>query len=140
MPEHPDIRLCRVYDLDDNTVGYRVLVDRLWPRGVAKSGAAMDEWLKELAPSAELRPWYGHDVRRFEEFARRYRIELRRAPASTAIARLVEVARTRPVILLTATRDVEHSGARVLHERLTSRKRHIPVERSHATLHASESA
>ena len=64
--------------------GYRVLVDRLWPRGITKAEAALDEWLKDVAPSTELRRWYGHDVERFDEFARRYRAELRRPPASVA--------------------------------------------------------
>ena len=95
----------------------------LWPRGVTKADAALDEWLKDAAPSTELRRWYGHDVERFEEFARRYRAELRRPPASAAVDRLVELARTQTITLLTATRDVEHSGARVLHEVLTRRAR-----------------
>ena len=119
MPPRPDITLRRVYD--DRGAGYRVLVDRLWPRGVTKHDAALDEWLKEAAPSAELRRWYGHDVSRFEEFARRYRTELRLPPASAAVQRLTELAETRTVTLLTATRDVEHSGARVLHQFVTSR-------------------
>ena len=108
-----------MYDLADDR--YRVLVDRLWPRGVTKADAALDEWLKDAAPSTELRRWYGHDVQRFEEFARRYRAELRRPPASIASEHLVELARTEPITLLTATRDVEHSGALVLDRRLTSR-------------------
>lgn len=119
MPPRRDINLHRVYD--DRDAGYRVLVDRLWPRGVTKADAALDEWLQDAAPSTELRRWYGHDVMRFEEFARRYRAELRQAPASLAVQRLIELAQTRTVTLLTATRDVEHSGARVLQERLTSR-------------------
>lgn len=119
MPPRPDIDLRRVYD--DRDGGYRVLVDRLWPRGMTKTDAALDEWLRDAAPSTELRRWYDHDVTRFEEFARRYRAELRRPPASKAVHRLVELAQTRTVTLITATRDVEHSAARVLQERLTSR-------------------
>jgi uncharacterized protein YeaO (DUF488 family) len=98
-----------------------VLVDRLWPRGVAKADADLDEWLKEAAPSTELMRWYDYDVQRFEEFARRYRAELRRPPGSVALADLIDLARTRTITLVTATRDVEHSGAQVLKERLTSR-------------------
>jgi uncharacterized protein YeaO (DUF488 family) len=99
--------------------GYRVLVDRLWPRGLTKADAALDEWLTDAAPSTDLRRWYDHRVERFDEFARRYRAELERPPASTAVARLVALAHERPVTLLTATRDIEHSGALVLREVLT---------------------
>jgi uncharacterized protein YeaO (DUF488 family) len=98
-----------------------VLVDRLWPRGVNKATAALDEWMKDVAPSADLRRWYGHDPARFEAFARRYRRELGRPPAATAVERLIELATANEVTLLTATRDVEHSGARVLQEHLTAR-------------------
>ena len=111
------VTLRRVYD--DRETGYRVLIDRLWPRGVTKTQAALDEWLRDAAPSNDLRRWYGHRVERFEEFARRYRAELRHPPASAAVDRLVELAHEQPVTLLTATRDVEHSGALVLHEVLT---------------------
>jgi uncharacterized protein YeaO (DUF488 family) len=121
LPCH-DIQLRRVYDTDDRSnMGYRVLVDRLWPRGISKADAGLDEWLKDAAPSTELRRWYGHDVQRFEEFAHRYRSELRRPPGSVAVDRLVELARTQTITILTATRDVEHSGARVLHRRVTER-------------------
>jgi uncharacterized protein YeaO (DUF488 family) len=113
------VGLQRVYDAGGS--GYRVLVDRLWPRGVTKTQADLDEWLKDAAPSQDLRRWYGHRVERFEEFARRYRAELRSPPASAAVDRLVELAREEPVTLLTATRDVEHSGALVLLEVLTRR-------------------
>lgn len=113
----PEVR--RIYD--DGGTGYRVLIDRLWPRGVKKADADLDEWLKDAAPTTELRRWYGHDPERFTEFARRYRAELRHPPASDAVDHLLELAATRPVILLTATRDVEHSGARVLHDHLESR-------------------
>ncbi|MEO8697588.1 MAG: DUF488 family protein [Acidimicrobiales bacterium] len=115
MPQRREIRIRRVYDDDDRSgEDYRVLVDRLWPRGITKADAALDEWLKDVAPSTELRRWYGHDVGRFREFANRYRAELRRPPASAAVDRLVEIARTKTVTVLTATRDVEYSGARVL--------------------------
>jgi uncharacterized protein YeaO (DUF488 family) len=113
------VGLRRVYDADDS--GYRVLVDRLWPRGLTKAQAALGEWLKDAAPSSDLRRSYGHRVERFEEFARRYRAELQHRPASAAVDHLVELAHEQPVTLLTATRDVEHSGALVLHEVLTRR-------------------
>jgi uncharacterized protein YeaO (DUF488 family) len=121
MPKRHEIGLQRVYDEVRADAGYRVLVDRLWPRGVTKADVAMDEWLKDAAPGTDLRRWYGHDVARFDEFARRYRAELRRPPASVAVDHLIELASTTAVTLLTATRDVEHSGARVLHQFVTSR-------------------
>ena len=111
----------RVYDPNDG--GYRVLVDRLWPRGISRARAVLDEWLKDVAPSVELRQWYGHAVERYDEFARRYRAELRRSPAAEAVTHLVERARAEPVTLVTATRDVEHSGAQVLLEHLQRRLR-----------------
>jgi uncharacterized protein YeaO (DUF488 family) len=104
----------RVYDHhpEDNT--YRVLVDRLWPRGIAKADAPIDEWAKDVAPSTDLRRWYGHEPSKFGEFARLYEGELKRPPANEALTRLSATARNKPVALVTATRDVEHSGATVL--------------------------
>jgi uncharacterized protein YeaO (DUF488 family) len=119
MSRRPDIRLRRVYDDDhERDEGRRVLVDRLWPRGVSKAKAALDEWPKDIAPSTELRRWYGHDVERFDEFARRYRAELQQIPGCAEVDRLVLLGRTAPVMLLTATRDIEHSGAGVLLDEL----------------------
>jgi uncharacterized protein YeaO (DUF488 family) len=106
---------------DTHEAGYRVLVDRLWPRGLRSVEAKLDEWLKDVAPSSDLRRWYDHRIERFDEFARRYRAELRRVPASGAVRRLVELSREGPVTLLTATRDVEHSGARVLQQVIAHR-------------------
>jgi len=100
-----------------------VLVDRLWPRGVKKEDADLDEWNRDVAPSTELRRWYGHVPARFDEFARRYGDELARPPASEAVAHLVRVGREQHVVLLTATRDLDHSGARVLHDHLTTHQR-----------------
>jgi uncharacterized protein YeaO (DUF488 family) len=108
----------RIYEDGRADHNYRVLVDRLWPRGVKKEEAALDEWVKDVAPSAELRRWYGHETRKFDEFARRYRDELDVPPGSDAFARLRKLGSQHRVILLTATRDVEHSGARVLYEHL----------------------
>ncbi len=96
--------------------GRRVLVDRLWPRGVSKAKASWDAWQKELAPSTELRQWYGHDPARFVEFKSRYRGELRRVEARAALAAL-ERGRG-PLTLLTATPDTAHSEAAVLAARL----------------------
>ena len=104
----------RIYETDSEERGYRALVDRLWPRGVKRTPGLFDEWAKDVAPSSELRRWYGHDPARFDEFARRYRAELLQPPARDAVAALSARASREPLILLTATRDVEHSGARVL--------------------------
>jgi len=114
-----------VYDFDADTAhgGYRVLVDRLWPRGVSKQKAALDEWAKDVAPGTELRKWYGHDPARFDEFARRYREELHDPPAQAEVKRLRAVARDQRVVLVTATRDLEHSGALVLRDVLARRTR-----------------
>ena len=120
-PTRPNFVLQRVYD-EDQRRGYRVLVDRLWPRGVSKERAAIDEWAKDVAPSDGLRRWYGHEPVKFAEFNRRYRVELAVSPAKDAIARLRATSKKRSVVLVTATRDVEHSGAAVLLATLTGRK------------------
>jgi uncharacterized protein YeaO (DUF488 family) len=108
------IEIVRVYEDEPGRRGYRVLVDRLWPRGMTKAGLEFDEWAKEVAPSDALRRWYGHDPERYPEFARRYRAELEEAPAAETVSRLRTVANRRPLLLLTATKDVAHSGAEVL--------------------------
>jgi uncharacterized protein YeaO (DUF488 family) len=119
-----DVELRRVYDDDAlRGRGYHVLIDRLWPRGVSKADLPLDEWLKDVAPSTELRRWYGHDVDKFDEFARRYRAELREPPASDALEHLVDIASRRRLTLLTATRDVEHSAGQVLLQVLKRRSR-----------------
>ena len=109
-----------MYD-EDHGFGYRVLVDRLWPRGVSKEKAAIDEWAKDVAPSDGLRRWYGHEPDKFAEFARRYRAELTASPGKEAVAHLRAISKKNSVALLTATRDVEHSGAAVLLTALAGR-------------------
>jgi uncharacterized protein YeaO (DUF488 family) len=104
----------RVYDRPAAADGTRVLVDRVWPRGLAKAAARIDRWAREVAPSTELRRWYGHDAARFEEFRRRYRAELAEPERQEAVRRLRALARSGPLTLLTATRDLEHSQAAVL--------------------------
>ena len=91
-----------------------MLVDRLWPRGLSKARAALDEWCKNVAPSPELRTWYNHDPDRFEEFSHRYRQELHDPEPAEALAHLRELARQGPLTLLTATRKPEISEAAVL--------------------------
>jgi uncharacterized protein YeaO (DUF488 family) len=107
----------RAYEPPASQDGLRVLVDRLWPRGLSKEAAAIDEWLKDIAPSAELRTWFGHDPKRWAEFKARYREELRSAKRSAALKRLRDAARTRgSVTLLFAARDATHNHATVLLE------------------------
>jgi uncharacterized protein YeaO (DUF488 family) len=112
------VRARRVYEEPEASDGKRVLVDRLWPRGLAKAAAHIDEWLKTVAPSDELRRWYGHDPAKWEEFRHRYGHELRDPERAAALAHLRELAAAGPVTLLTATRDLEHSEAADLAERL----------------------
>ena len=112
------VRARRVYEAPDPADGRRVLVDRLWPRGLAKAAGHIDEWLKAVAPSDELRRWYGHDPAKFAEFHRRYGDELHDPERAAAFAHLRELAAAGPVTLLTATRDLEHSQAADLAERL----------------------
>jgi uncharacterized protein YeaO (DUF488 family) len=127
------IEIRRVYDRPRGGGPQRVLIDRLWPRGIAKADAPFDEWLKEVAPSTELRRWYGHDPAKFEEFAQRYMDELALSPADDGLARLRVLAGTEGLVLVTATRDVEHSGAEVLFNMLMSRSGAAPSENPHQT-------
>jgi uncharacterized protein YeaO (DUF488 family) len=118
-PPPPDVVVARAYGLKRDG-GYYVLVDRLWPRGLRREGAPFDQWLKEVAPSTELRKWYAHDPGRFGTFTRRYQDELKRPPASEAVGGLQARAKDARVVLVTATKDVEHSAAAVLQRYLTS--------------------
>ncbi|MET9181104.1 DUF488 family protein [Kitasatospora aureofaciens] len=113
----------RIYEGSSPQDGQRVLVDRVWPRGVKKEDAHLDEWLRDVAPSTELREWYGHDPERFAEFRRRYLTELRDADHQEAAGHLRELAAQDRLTLLTATKDVDHSQAAVLAEWLAKRKR-----------------
>ena len=108
----PAIKLKRIYDEPAASDGYRVLVDRVWPRGVSKSAAALDLWAKDLAPSTKLRKWFAHDPERWTEFAKRYRAELRERP--DAIAELRATCRSRRVTLLFGAKDAAHNQAVVL--------------------------
>ncbi|HEX5406931.1 MAG TPA: DUF488 family protein [Pseudonocardiaceae bacterium] len=109
-----DVRVARVYDPPESTVGTRVLVDRLWPRGLAKATAALDDWCKDIAPSNELRHWYAHDPDLFVQFTAMYRAELEDADRAAALANLREIGRHHTITLLTATKDLEISHAAVL--------------------------
>jgi uncharacterized protein YeaO (DUF488 family) len=116
----PEVRARRVYEEATPSDGRRVLVDRLWPRGLSKERARLDEWLKAVAPSDELRRWYGHEPGKFAEFTQRYHTELTEPERAEALRQLRDQARSGPVTLLTATKDLEHSEAEVLVQELRS--------------------
>ena len=111
----------RAYEPAERGDGYRVLIDRLWPRGVSKATARLDAWEKDIAPSRELRAWYGHDPAKWPEFRRRYTGELRAAAAKMILADLVRRARRGPVTLVDGSRAAEISDVAVL-ERVLRRR------------------
>ena len=121
MAKVQSVSIVRVYG-DPGRVGeeYRVLVDRLWPRGKTKAAIDADEWAKDVTPTPTLRQWYAHEVARFEEFAERYRDELASDPQRQEVERLVATSLERPLVLLTASRDLEHSSAEVLRSALVA--------------------
>ncbi|HEY6623696.1 MAG TPA: DUF488 family protein [Acidimicrobiales bacterium] len=114
MPTQRGARVRRIYDEPSTQDGTRVLVDRIWPRGMTKDRAHLDEWLKDVAPSTELRKWYDHDPDRFDEFERRYRVELAEEERAKAVQHLSDLAARRTLTLLTATKRPELSEAAVL--------------------------
>jgi uncharacterized protein YeaO (DUF488 family) len=119
MARTPHVQVRRVYDEPQPSDGQRVLVDRVWPRGLGKDHAHLDEWCKQVAPSTGLRTWYGHDPERYAEFARRYRAELDEPERATAVVHLRELATAGPLTLLTATKRSDISQAAVLAEVLS---------------------
>jgi uncharacterized protein YeaO (DUF488 family) len=114
------MRLARIYDPPETGDGVRVLADRLWPRGVRKDDPRIDRWLKDVAPSNELRQWYGHDPQRYNEFVSRYEHELQDPRAAGALDELRALADAGPVTLLTSAKDVEHGHLVVLERLLTA--------------------
>ena len=115
------LRLKRAYEPAEPDDGVRILIDRLWPRGVSKARAALDDWMKDIAPSTELRQWFGHDAARWKEFQRRYRAELRQHPQE--LDRIRALARTQTVTLVYSAHDDEHNDAIVLRDVLLKGKR-----------------
>lgn len=115
------IRLKRVYEPPADEDGMRVLVERLWPRGARKDDAAIDVWLKDIAPSTELRKWFGHDPDKWREFQSRYRKELQEN--GDVVQLLLDKARETPITLVYAARDEAHNSALVLKEFLEARLR-----------------
>lgn len=116
------VQVRRVYEDPRPDDGARVLVDRLWPRGVSKERAALDEWCKQVAPSPELRTWFHHDPDRYDEFVRRYRDELSSGEQHEALKSLRERADAGTLTLVTATKDENHCAAEVLYELLRERR------------------
>jgi uncharacterized protein YeaO (DUF488 family) len=108
------VRVRRIYEQPAADDGIRVLVDRVWPRGIRKDAAGIDEWVKDVAPSTELRMWYGHVPERFAQFEARYRDELATHAGRTALDHLRTLSKRDALTLVTATKDVDHSQATVL--------------------------
>ena len=108
------VQVRRAYDEPEDGDGRRILVDRVWPRGLTKDRAHLDEWCKEVAPSPDLRKWYGHEPDRFDEFARRYRAELAEPERAEGLAHLRSLADDGPLTLLTGARRSDISQATVL--------------------------
>ena len=104
-----EIRVKRIYEPPESADGYRLLVDRLWPRGVSRESTSLDAWMREVAPSSELRRWFGHDASRWQEFKRRYAVEL--GTRQDLVAEILSLARDRPVTLLSSARDLDHNQA-----------------------------
>lgn len=115
-----NIQLKRAYDKPTRADGARILIDRLWPRGVSKQDAALDHWMKEIAPSTALRKWFDHDPERWHEFQRRYEIELREHPEQ--IRELRAIARKGTLTLVYSAHDEAHNDAVALRKRLLGRK------------------
>ena len=117
MKDHPaDVRIKRVYEPPGPDDGYRVLIDHIWPRGMTRQRARVDEWRRELAPSDELRRWFAHDPAKFDLFRTRYREEL--DLRCERVAELRQLAKRRPVTIVYAARDRDHNNAVVLAELL----------------------
>jgi uncharacterized protein YeaO (DUF488 family) len=115
------VKLKRAREPRDQSDGYRVLVERLWPRGLRKQSLPLDDWAREIAPSAELRHWFHHDPERWAEFQRRYRRELGREPARTRLRQLRERAAHGTVTLIFDARDAEHNSAVTIKDALARR-------------------
>ncbi|NDA47107.1 MAG: DUF488 domain-containing protein [Alphaproteobacteria bacterium] len=115
------IKVKRIYDGAEAADGYRVLVDRLWPRGITKDAAKLDNWMKEIAPSPKLRTWYSHEIEKWPEFVRRYEAELASEDQADRLKHLADIGRKGSLTLLFAARDEAHNSARVLLQVLEKR-------------------
>lgn len=113
------LKIKRAYDKPESADGKRILIDRLWPRGLSKTEARIDEWLKDLGPSTELRKWFGHDPEKWEEFRSRYIEELSAPGKKALLERIAQMAGQADVTLIYSARDTEHSDVKVLYELIT---------------------
>ncbi len=129
------IRIKRTYDPPARGDGRRILVERLWPRGMKKEDLHADAWMKDVAPSTELRQWFGHEVARWDEFRRRYQRELNAKPDTWTP--VLEASKHGTVTLLYSAHDVVHNGAVVLRDYLTERSRLRPARTKRATVRSS---
>lgn len=118
------VHIKRAYEASADSDGFRVLVDRLWPRGLSKATLKYDRWCKDLAPSSELRKWFGHQTDRWEDFRRDYVTELKSEQAQALMGEILDEAKDRPITLVYGARDPEHNQAVVLAELLAARARH----------------
>jgi uncharacterized protein YeaO (DUF488 family) len=108
------IKIKRIYDPPEKSDGVRILVDRLWPRGISKEKARIDEWLKVIAPSDQLRKWFGHEPVRWEEFQKQHRQELKSPEKQVLMRRLKSLVKKGTITLLFAAKDAEHNNAKAL--------------------------
>ncbi len=110
------LKIKRAYDKPESADGKRILIDRLWPRGVSKADARIDEWVKDLGPSTELRKWFGHDPEKWEEFRKRYIKELSAPDKSMLLGKIAQTAEHGSITLIYSAKDTEHSDVKVLEE------------------------
>ena len=125
------LKVKRVYDKKETSDGKRILIDRLWPRGLRTENAAIDEWLKEISPSDELRRWFNHDPEKWDEFRRRYRKELSSPEKREILERIAKQAAHSDVTLVYGARETEYNNARVLEELIGEDTKEKTVRSSH---------
>jgi uncharacterized protein YeaO (DUF488 family) len=124
------LKIKRAYEDKKASDGKRILIDRLWPRGVRKTEAGIDEWLKELAPSTELRRWFGHVPEKWEGFKRRYKKELAAPEKIQLMGNIAHTAKRADITLIYSARDSEHSDVKVLEELITERMQRTVISLS----------
>ena len=121
------LKIKRAYDKQEAGDGKRILIDRLWPRGVTKAESGIDEWLKDLGPTTELRKWFGHDPEKWEEFRKKYIKELSAPDKEALLGKIAQSASRSNVTLIYSSKDTEHSDVKVLQELITKIMRKIPA-------------
>lgn len=121
------LKIKRAYDKKEAGDGNRILIDRLWPRGVTKAESGIDEWLKDLGPTTELRKWFGHDPEKWEEFRKKYVKELSAPDKEALLGKIAQSASRSNVTLIYSSKDTEHSDVKVLQELITKIMRKVPA-------------